>query len=249
VSRPSIWRSIVSSNRGSRRECDRRLKAGSVMIRVRNGVDRHPNISLVAGCRRPPGTPLSARGALGVLAAALVERGEEPAGRWRILLELRGWSWVQEWARHDAARANPARTPKPTLLPEDPGRARLLDGRRRNRPMVAAGPSDVEHRVGPLLGRVGCCAGPTATTITGLRVRPATGATTAGLDQLRRNGWKGFGPVPWAHVPNPGLSCAAPRGGLHRAAAGRSGRRTRPKRTAELPGRLRPPRPPPRSGL
>ena len=26
-----------------------------------------------------------------------------------------------------------------------------------------------------------------------------------GLDQLRRNGWKGFGPVPWEHVPNQGF--------------------------------------------
>ena len=26
-----------------------------------------------------------------------------------------------------------------------------------------------------------------------------------GLDQLRRNGWKGHGPVPWSHVPNQGF--------------------------------------------
>ncbi len=26
-----------------------------------------------------------------------------------------------------------------------------------------------------------------------------------GLDQLRRNGWKGLGPVPWAHEPNRGF--------------------------------------------
>lgn len=31
-----------------------------------------------------------------------------------------------------------------------------------------------------------------------------------GLDQLRRNGWKGFGPVPYAHEPNQGfLRCVA----------------------------------------
>ncbi len=31
-----------------------------------------------------------------------------------------------------------------------------------------------------------------------------------GLDQLRRNGWKGFGPVPFAHAPNRGfLRCVA----------------------------------------
>jgi hypothetical protein len=26
-----------------------------------------------------------------------------------------------------------------------------------------------------------------------------------GLDSLRRNGWKGFGPVPWNHEPNQGF--------------------------------------------
>ena len=26
-----------------------------------------------------------------------------------------------------------------------------------------------------------------------------------GLDALRRNGWKGHGPVPWSHVPNRGF--------------------------------------------
>ncbi|NUS44667.1 MAG: DUF3151 domain-containing protein [Mycobacteriaceae bacterium] len=31
-----------------------------------------------------------------------------------------------------------------------------------------------------------------------------------GLDLLRRNGWKGFGPVPWSHEPNRGfLACVA----------------------------------------
>ena len=37
-----------------------------------------------------------------------------------------------------------------------------------------------------------------------------------GLDALRRNGWKGHGPVPWSHEPNQGfLRCLA---GLARAA-------------------------------
>lgn len=26
-----------------------------------------------------------------------------------------------------------------------------------------------------------------------------------GLDQLRRNGWKGYGPIPWSHEPNRGF--------------------------------------------
>lgn len=38
-----------------------------------------------------------------------------------------------------------------------------------------------------------------------------------GLDALRRNGWKGHGPVPWSHEPNRGfLRCLI---GLQRAAA------------------------------
>lgn len=28
-----------------------------------------------------------------------------------------------------------------------------------------------------------------------------------GLDLLRRNGWKGHGPVPWSHEPNRGFLC------------------------------------------
>ncbi|GAC68165.1 hypothetical protein GS4_12_00090 [Gordonia soli NBRC 108243] len=38
-----------------------------------------------------------------------------------------------------------------------------------------------------------------------------------GLDQLRRHGWKGFGPVPWSHEPNRGFLRAV--GALARAAA------------------------------
>lgn len=31
-----------------------------------------------------------------------------------------------------------------------------------------------------------------------------------GLDALRRNGWKGYGPIPWSHIPNRGfLRCLA----------------------------------------
>src|SRR5258708_39381899 len=37
-----------------------------------------------------------------------------------------------------------------------------------------------------------------------------------GLDSLRRNGWKGHGPIPWSHAPNQGfLRCL---GALARAA-------------------------------
>jgi Protein of unknown function (DUF3151) len=38
-----------------------------------------------------------------------------------------------------------------------------------------------------------------------------------GLDQLRRSGWKGHGPVPWSHAPNQGFLRAL--AALARAAA------------------------------
>ena len=38
-----------------------------------------------------------------------------------------------------------------------------------------------------------------------------------GLDTLRRSGWRGQGPVPWAHEPNRGFLRAL--GALHQAAA------------------------------
>ena len=41
-----------------------------------------------------------------------------------------------------------------------------------------------------------------------------------GLDQLRRSGWKGFGPVPWAHEPNQGFLRALARCNAPPAAIG-----------------------------
>ena len=52
-----------------------------------------------------------------------------------------------------------------------------------------------------------------------------------GLDALRRNGWKGHGPVPWAHEPNRGfLRCVT---ALARA-AGAIGETDEQKRCTEL---------------
>jgi hypothetical protein len=48
-----------------------------------------------------------------------------------------------------------------------------------------------------------------------------------GLDALRRNGWKGHGPVPWSHEPNQGfLRCLAALG----TAAGDIGERDEEQR-------------------
>lgn len=42
-----------------------------------------------------------------------------------------------------------------------------------------------------------------------------------GLDQLRRNGWKGYGPVPYAHEPNRGFCGVWPRWRVPPTASGR----------------------------
>ncbi|MFS8500089.1 MAG: DUF3151 domain-containing protein, partial [Micromonosporaceae bacterium] len=41
-----------------------------------------------------------------------------------------------------------------------------------------------------------------------------------GLDQLRRHGWRGAGPVPWAHLPNRGFLWSLHRLALAAAAIG-----------------------------
>jgi hypothetical protein len=52
-----------------------------------------------------------------------------------------------------------------------------------------------------------------------------------GLDALRRNGWKGFGPVPWSHEPNRGfLRCVL----VLAQAAGAIGEADEQERCAQL---------------
>ena len=48
-----------------------------------------------------------------------------------------------------------------------------------------------------------------------------------GLDALRRNGWKGFGPVPWSHEPNRGFLRALAALGRAAAAIGEDEERDR----------------------
>jgi Protein of unknown function (DUF3151) len=92
--------------------------------------------------------------------------------------------------------------PEPTLLPEDPAGA-LIDGGVEPAEVAAAHPTSsiawavlAERALGD------------GHTITGYAY--ARTGYHRGLDQLRRNGWKGFGPVPYAHEPNRGfLRCVA----------------------------------------
>ncbi|MDG6110152.1 DUF3151 domain-containing protein [Dactylosporangium aurantiacum] len=52
-----------------------------------------------------------------------------------------------------------------------------------------------------------------------------------GLDQLRRNGWRGAGPVPWSHEPNQGFLRALNALGL---AAGQIGEADEAERCAQF---------------
>ncbi len=99
--------------------------------------------------------------------------------------------------------------PPPTLLPEDPAPAELL----------AAGADPVkvaaDHPASSL-----------ARAVLAERALHEAEAVPAyafartgyhrGLDALRRNGWKGHGPIPWEHAPNRGFLRAL--GALARAA-------------------------------
>jgi hypothetical protein len=99
--------------------------------------------------------------------------------------------------------------PEPTLLPVDPAAAELDRG--TDAAQVAA-----SHPTSSLAWAVlaeGALAG--GETITGYAY--ARTGYHRGLDQLRRSGWKGFGPVPWSHEPNRGFLRAL--AALHKAAA------------------------------
>ena len=99
--------------------------------------------------------------------------------------------------------------PEPTLLPEDPAGA-LLDGGVEPAEVAATHPTS--SLAWAVLAERALQDG---IVITGYAY--ARTGYHRGLDQLRRNGWKGFGPVPWEHVPNQGFLRAL--GALHRAAA------------------------------
>ncbi len=100
--------------------------------------------------------------------------------------------------------------PPPTHLPEDPAQASLAAGE-DPRVVVTA------HPESPLAWAVLA----EAALSEGSDVVAAYAFARVGyhrsLDLLRRNGWKGHGPVPWDHVPNRGFLRAL--AALSRAAA------------------------------
>ncbi|MGZ6869658.1 MAG: DUF3151 domain-containing protein [Frankiaceae bacterium] len=103
--------------------------------------------------------------------------------------------------------------PAPTLLPDHPeAREALADG---TDPVEVAARFPADSAAWAALAERAVTAG----------TRPAVIESYAyarvgyhrGLDALRRNGWRGQGPIPWAHEPNRGfLRCLA---ALARAAA------------------------------
>ena len=99
--------------------------------------------------------------------------------------------------------------PQPTRLPVDPAVAELVAGADPTK-VAAAHPASSAAWATLAEGALDA----------GAPVAAYAYARTGyhrGLDQLRRSGWKGFGPVPWAHEPNRGFLRAL--AALHRAAA------------------------------
>jgi hypothetical protein len=99
--------------------------------------------------------------------------------------------------------------PEPTRLPVDPA-AEELDGDADPTAVAAAHPAS----------SVAWATLAEAALADGAPVMAYAYARTGyhrGLDQLRRSGWKGFGPVPWSHEPNRGFLRAL--AALQRAAA------------------------------
>lgn len=88
--------------------------------------------------------------------------------------------------------------PPPTLLPDDPGPREQLAGGADPAEVAATHPAS--SLAWAVLAEQALAGG-----------RPVEGYAYArtgyhrGLDTLRRNGWKGHGPVPWEHEPNRGF--------------------------------------------
>jgi hypothetical protein len=88
--------------------------------------------------------------------------------------------------------------PEPTLLPADEVVAAALDGGTDPTDVAAAHPT--ASAAWAALAERALAAGEPVAAYAYART-----GYHRGLDQLRRNGWKGFGPVPWAHEPNRGF--------------------------------------------
>src|SRR3712207_6181226 len=95
------------------------------------------------------------------------------------------------------AHANLLGEPPATLLPADPGAE-----------VLAAGTDPAEVAAAHPTSSAAWAALAEGALEGGRTIEAYAYARTGyhrGLDALRRNGWKGFGPVPWSHEPNRGF--------------------------------------------
>ncbi len=93
--------------------------------------------------------------------------------------------------------------PPPVLLPGDPEAQADLDS--GENPVIVAGAHPTASVAWAALAEEALVDDKAVTAYAYARA-----GYHRGLDQLRRNGWKGFGPVPFAHEPNRGfLRCVA----------------------------------------
>ena len=88
--------------------------------------------------------------------------------------------------------------PPPTLLPGSPAAAAAIAGGTPALEVAAAHPTD--SLAWAVLAETALDHGETVAAYAYART-----GYHRGLDSLRRNGWKGFGPVPWSHEPNRGF--------------------------------------------
>ena len=108
----------------------------------------------------------------------------------------------------------------PTLLPGDPSaEAALAQG--RDPAEVAAEHPRASAAWAALAERALEAGGGLAATVEGYAY--ARTGYHRGLDALRRNGWKGHGPVPWSHEPNRGFLRALAALALAASAIGETG--------------------------
>ena len=101
--------------------------------------------------------------------------------------------------------------PAPTLLPDEPGPRESLASGMDAADVAAAHPTS--SLAWAVLAEAALDAGRTVEGYAYART-----GYHRGLDALRRNGWRGQGPVPWEHEPNRGFLRALHA--LGRAAAG-----------------------------
>jgi hypothetical protein len=87
--------------------------------------------------------------------------------------------------------------PEPTLLPANDDAAKRLDS---EDPAAVAAAYPAYSAAWAALGERALAAGDAVTAYAFART-----GYHRGLDQLRRAGWKGHGPVPWSHEPNRGF--------------------------------------------